>query len=33
LAQFYEPGSTVGRDSYSDRALARVWQAERFSGG
>jgi p-hydroxybenzoate 3-monooxygenase len=31
LAQFYETGSTAGLDVYSDRALARVWQAERFS--
>jgi len=31
LAQFCETGSTAGLDGYSDRALARVWQAERFS--
>jgi p-hydroxybenzoate 3-monooxygenase len=31
LAQFYETGSMAGLDGYSDRALARVWQAERFS--
>jgi len=31
LAEFYERGSNAGLDGYSDRALARVWQAERFS--
>jgi p-hydroxybenzoate 3-monooxygenase len=31
LSQFYQTGSTEGLDGYSDRALARVWQAERFS--
>jgi p-hydroxybenzoate 3-monooxygenase len=31
LAQFYKTGSMAGLDGYSDRALARVWQAERFS--
>ena len=31
LRQFYEAGSTEGIDSYSARALARVWKAERFS--
>ena len=31
LAQFHETGSTAGLDGYSDRALARIWQAERFS--
>jgi p-hydroxybenzoate 3-monooxygenase len=31
LAQFYETGSMAGLDGYSNRALARVWQAERFS--
>jgi len=31
FAEFYEAKSTGGLDTYSDRALARVWQAERFS--
>ena len=31
LREFYESGSTEGIDSYSERALARVWKAERFS--
>jgi p-hydroxybenzoate 3-monooxygenase len=31
LRAFYETGSTDGIDSYSARALARVWKAERFS--
>ncbi|TMM54176.1 4-hydroxybenzoate 3-monooxygenase [Sulfitobacter sabulilitoris] len=31
LRQFYETGNSEGIDSYSDRALARVWKAERFS--
>jgi p-hydroxybenzoate 3-monooxygenase len=31
LAEFYETKSSSGLDTYSDRALARVWQAERFS--
>src|SRR5271167_2460762 len=31
LAQFYQEKSMAGLDGYSDRALARVWQAERFS--
>ncbi|MBA3520332.1 MAG: 4-hydroxybenzoate 3-monooxygenase [Rhizobiales bacterium] len=31
LIEFYRSGSTVGLDSYSARALKRVWQAERFS--
>ena len=31
LAEFYETKSSSGLDAYSDRALARVWQAERFS--
>ena len=31
LAEFYDKGSTAELDGYSDRALARVWQAERFS--
>jgi len=31
LRQFYASGSSDGIDSYSDKALARVWKAERFS--
>ncbi len=31
LRAFYETGATDGIDSYSARALARVWKAERFS--
>jgi p-hydroxybenzoate 3-monooxygenase len=31
LANFYESGSETGLDEYSDRALARVWKAVRFS--
>lgn len=31
LCDFYERNSTVGIDSYSEKALARVWKAERFS--
>ncbi|HXS28525.1 MAG TPA: 4-hydroxybenzoate 3-monooxygenase [Steroidobacteraceae bacterium] len=31
LAEFYREGSTRGLDCYSERALARVWRAERFS--
>jgi len=31
LAEFYEEKSVAGLDDYSDRALARVWLAERFS--
>jgi p-hydroxybenzoate 3-monooxygenase len=31
FAEFYDTGSSAGLDGYSDRALARVWQAERFS--
>ena len=31
LAEFYDAKSTAGLDGYSDRALAHVWQAERFS--
>ena len=31
FADFYDAKSTAGLDAYSDRALARVWQAERFS--
>ena len=31
LKEFYQEKSTAGLDRYSDRALARIWQAERFS--
>jgi p-hydroxybenzoate 3-monooxygenase len=31
LTEFYGRGSTEGIDAYSERALARVWKAERFS--
>ncbi|MXQ07331.1 4-hydroxybenzoate 3-monooxygenase [Alphaproteobacteria bacterium GH1-50] len=31
LREFYETGSSEGIDRYSERALARVWKAERFS--
>ncbi|MEM9578270.1 MAG: 4-hydroxybenzoate 3-monooxygenase [Pseudomonadota bacterium] len=31
LWQWYEAGETEGIDRYSDRALSRVWKAERFS--
>lgn len=31
LREFYESGSSDGIDSYSAKALARVWKAERFS--
>ncbi|MBJ3764292.1 4-hydroxybenzoate 3-monooxygenase [Maribius pontilimi] len=31
LRRFYGTGSPDGLDGYSDRALARVWKAERFS--
>jgi p-hydroxybenzoate 3-monooxygenase len=31
FAEFYETKSAAGLDAYSHRALARVWQAERFS--
>jgi len=31
LAEFYGERSAAGIDSYSQRALARVWKAERFS--
>jgi p-hydroxybenzoate 3-monooxygenase len=31
LAEFYQEKSPAGLDAYSGRALARVWQAERFS--
>ena len=31
LAQYYATGNTEGIDNYSEKALARVWKAERFS--
>ncbi len=31
LVEFYHSGSPAGLEAYSARALARVWQAERFS--
>ena len=31
LVEFYHSGSRAGLEAYSARALARVWQAERFS--
>jgi p-hydroxybenzoate 3-monooxygenase len=31
LAQFYESGDCEGIDRYSEKALSRVWKAERFS--
>lgn len=31
LAEFYRTGADAALDSYSPRALARVWKAERFS--
>ena len=31
LAQYYNDGTTEGIDTYSQRALSRVWKAERFS--
>lgn len=31
LTDFYEKGDTGGLDSYSQKALARIWKAERFS--
>ena len=31
LVEFYRSGSTTLIDEYSDRALARVWKATRFS--
>jgi p-hydroxybenzoate 3-monooxygenase len=31
LIEFYREKSTAGLDHYSDRALARIWKAERFS--
>jgi p-hydroxybenzoate 3-monooxygenase len=31
LREYFETGSTEGIDRYSEKALARVWKAERFS--
>ena len=31
LVDFYKGGSSAGIDAYSQKALARVWKAERFS--
>lgn len=31
LRDYYETGSTEGIDSYSEKALKRIWKAERFS--
>ena len=31
LRQFYEDGESEGIDRYSEKALARIWKAERFS--
>ncbi len=31
LSEFYAKGSSDGIDTYSEKALARVWKAERFS--
>jgi p-hydroxybenzoate 3-monooxygenase len=31
LSKFYGKGSTAALDAYSDRALRRIWKAERFS--
>ena len=31
LRDYYENDNTVGIDTYSQKALARVWKAERFS--
>ena len=31
LREFYEEGNTDGLDKYSEKALARIWKAERFS--
>ncbi|WP_071796688.1 4-hydroxybenzoate 3-monooxygenase [Natronohydrobacter thiooxidans] len=31
LCDYYENDSTAGIDSYSEKALARIWKAERFS--
>jgi len=31
MVDHYEKGNDAGLDSYSKRALARVWKAQRFS--
>ncbi len=31
IIEYYSDGSTVGLDAYSEKALRRVWRAERFS--
>ncbi|WP_121630473.1 4-hydroxybenzoate 3-monooxygenase [Tropicibacter alexandrii] len=31
LTQFYHEGDSAGLDGYSEKALARIWKAERFS--
>ncbi|MEX2630952.1 MAG: 4-hydroxybenzoate 3-monooxygenase [Tistlia sp.] len=31
LIEFYESGSQAGLEAYSDKALARIWKAQRFS--
>ncbi|WP_422370560.1 4-hydroxybenzoate 3-monooxygenase [Hoeflea sp.] len=31
LCEFYKAGSSAGIDAYSERALNRIWKAERFS--
>jgi p-hydroxybenzoate 3-monooxygenase len=31
MLAWYERGDTAGLDGYSDKALARVWKAQRFS--
>ncbi|MCX7892928.1 MAG: 4-hydroxybenzoate 3-monooxygenase [Burkholderiales bacterium] len=31
LAEYYRKGATAGLDAYSERALRRIWKAERFS--
>ena len=31
LREYYADGSAAGIDAYSDRALARIWKAQRFS--
>ncbi len=31
MIRWYGDGETQGLDAYSDRALARVWKAQRFS--
>ena len=31
MLQYFQDKDTGGIDAYSDRALARIWKAERFS--